>query len=56
VNFFRFEGRSNPDDNAILYVIETNDGTKGTLIQNHVFTDPAATQFMKRVQNIQNPS
>ena len=56
VNFFRFEGRSNPDDNAILYVIETNDGTKGTMIQNHLFTDPAATQFMKRVQNIQKPS
>jgi hypothetical protein len=29
VNFFRFEGESDPDDNAILYVIETTDGAKG---------------------------
>ncbi len=29
VNYFRFEGNS---DNAILLVIETADGTKGTLI------------------------
>ena len=32
INFFRFEGNSDPDDNAILYVLETQDGTKGTLI------------------------
>jgi hypothetical protein len=56
VNLFRFEGRSNPDDNAILYVIETNDGTKGTLIQNHVFADSTTSQFMKHLQNIQKPS
>lgn len=56
VNFFRFEGRSHPDDNAILYVIETNDGTRGTMIQNHVFADPSATQFMKRVKTIQKPT
>jgi hypothetical protein len=56
VNYFRFEGRSDPNDNAILYVIETNDGTRGTLVQNHVFTDPTATQFMKRVQTIQKPT
>jgi hypothetical protein len=56
VNFFRFEHQSNPHDKAILYVIETNDGTKGTLIENHVFSDATTNQFMKRVQNIQKPS
>ena len=34
VNFFRFEGFSNPNDNAIMYVIETSDGVKGTLIDS----------------------
>ena len=31
VNFYRFEGISDPDDMSILYAIETCDGTKGTL-------------------------
>lgn len=53
VNFFRFEGQSDPDDNAILYVIETNDGTKGTLIDAYgVYTDPNVSKFMKDVETI----
>ena len=54
VNFFRFEGQSDPDDNAILYVIETNDGTKGTLVDAYgVYTDPKVSNFMKDVETIQ---
>src|SRR5689334_8374466 len=53
VNFFRFEGESDPADNAILYVIETNDGIKGTLIDAYgVYNDPRLSKFMKEVQNI----
>src|SRR5215831_16582318 len=32
VNFFRFVGFAGARKNAVLYVLETNDGTKGTLI------------------------
>lgn len=32
VQTYRFEGFSNPDDNAVLYAIETEDGSKGTLM------------------------
>ena len=54
VNFFRFEGESDPDDNAILYIIETNDGTKGTLIDAYgVYNDPKLSQFLKDVEIIQ---
>lgn len=54
INFFRFEGPSNPDDNAILYVIETNDGRKGTLVDSYgVYTDAYVSQFVKDVENIQ---
>lgn len=54
VNFFRFEGQSDPDDNAILYVIETNDGTKGTLVDAYgVYNDPKVSSFMKDVEIIQ---
>lgn len=35
VKFYRFEGESNPSDNSILYVIETNDGKKGLLVDNY---------------------
>jgi hypothetical protein len=53
VNFFRFEGTSNPDDEAVLYVIETNDGIKGTLTDAYgVYMDPQIAAFMKRVEHI----
>lgn len=29
---FRFEGMSNPDDNSVLYIINTHDGEKGLLV------------------------
>ncbi|WP_419214160.1 phosphoribosylpyrophosphate synthetase [Maribacter sp. X9] len=32
IKFYRFEGDSNPDDNTILYVIETSSGDKGLLV------------------------
>jgi len=53
VNFFRFEGISDPDDNAILYVIETNDGTKGTLIDAYgIYNDSRISRFIKEVETI----
>jgi hypothetical protein len=53
VNFFRFEGLSDPEDNAILYIIETNDGTKGTLVDAYgVYSDPEIDKFMKAVEDI----
>jgi len=51
VNFFRFEGRSKPNDNAVLYVIETSDGTKGTLIDAYgMYNDARIGRFMKDVE------
>jgi hypothetical protein len=50
VNFYRFEGPSNPDDMSILYAIETVDGTKGTLIDAYgVYSDEATGAFMQDV-------
>jgi hypothetical protein len=54
VNFFRFEGASDPADNSILYVIETNDGTKGTLTDAYgPYADQAVTKFMDEVADIE---
>ena len=52
-NFFRFEGHSDPSENAILYVIETGDGTKGTLTDAYgPYADPDIDKFIKEVQDI----
>ena len=53
VNFFRFEGASDPADNTILYVIETNDGLKGTLVDAYgAYSDAKVNAFMKQVEDI----
>ena len=51
VNFYRFEGMSNPDDTSILYAIETCDGRKGTLINAYgLYSDDDLDKFMKEVE------
>ena len=54
VNFFRFEGQTDPGDSSILYVLETNDKTKGTLVDAYgADADVDKTLFIKEVENIQ---
>jgi hypothetical protein len=53
VNFFRFEGASDPADSAILYAIELNDGTKGTLTDAYgPYSDVQVEKFIKQVEDI----
>ncbi|NML21481.1 hypothetical protein HHL16_11385 [Pseudoflavitalea sp. G-6-1-2] len=35
IKTYRFEGMSNPDDSSILYIIETNTGKQGYLIDSY---------------------
>lgn len=50
VNFFRFEGISDPDDMSILYAIETTDGRKGTLVDAYgLYSDDETGEFMQSV-------
>jgi len=59
VNFFRYEGTSDPGDNSILYVIETDDGVKGTLVDGYGATsDEEVSKFIAKVEDIQkkNPT
>ena len=54
INFFRFEGQSDPNDNIIMYVIETSDGLKGTLIDAYgPYADRKLAEFMNQVESIQ---
>lgn len=51
VHFYRFEGESDPDDNAILYAIVTNDGEKGTLVDAYgIYSDTKIANFMQSVR------
>jgi hypothetical protein len=52
-NFYRFEGESDPSDNAILYAIETIDGKKGMLIDAYgAYSDGHISKFIQEVENI----
>jgi hypothetical protein len=54
INFFRFEGQNDPDDSSIMYVIETNDGKKGTVIDAYgAYADPDISAFFTAVETIQ---
>lgn len=53
VNFFRFEGNSDPEDNAIMYVIETDDGAKGTIVDAYgAYADENISKIIKQVEDI----
>lgn len=51
VNFYRFEGISNPDDMSILYAIETCDGRKGTLVDAYgLYSDDDTGAFLNKIE------
>jgi hypothetical protein len=53
IDFYRFEGLSDPADNAIMYVIETDDGVKGTLVDAYgTYADEHINKFMGEVEEI----
>jgi hypothetical protein len=54
INFFRFEGVSDPADNTILYQIQTADGLKGSLVDAYgPYSDAGVNAFMKQVEDIE---
>ena len=53
INFYRFEGQSDPADNAIMYVLEITDGGKGILIDAYgAYADVKVNEFMKEVEEM----
>jgi len=50
VDIFRFEGMSNPSDSSILYVIESCDGLKGTLVSSYgMYSDAMSNEMIKKL-------
>lgn len=53
VNFYRFEGESDPADMSILYAIETTDGVKGTLSDAFgTYAGRRVSDFIVKVEEI----
>ncbi|PTX15037.1 hypothetical protein C8N40_109135 [Pontibacter mucosus] len=53
VNFYRFEGESYPGDMAILYVLETDTGAKGTISDAYgTYADETVEAFMRQVRDL----
>ena len=53
-NFYRFEGQSSPEDNAILYLITSHDGIMGMLIDSYgADANEDISKFIKEVEDIQ---
>ncbi|WP_216690429.1 hypothetical protein [Hymenobacter siberiensis] len=53
VDFYRFEGESNPDDMSVLYAIEAHDGVKGTISNAYgTYADSDTDDFLKQVEDL----
>ena len=53
VDFYRFEGITDPADMSVLYVIETDDGAKGTLVDAYgTYADVEVAKVMTDVENV----
>jgi hypothetical protein len=53
VNFYRFEGVTDPADMSVLYVIEANDGAKGTLVDAYgAYSDFEVARVIRRIPTI----
>src|SRR4030095_2364982 len=48
--FHRFEGSSDPGDEAIVYAIESTNGQKGVLVNGFgVYSEPLSDEMMKKL-------
>ncbi|MGY2130714.1 hypothetical protein ACW9KT_00690 [Hymenobacter sp. HD11105] len=53
VDFYRFEGESDPDDMSILYALECADGTRGTISSAYGPNgDSDSLEFFKQVEDL----
>ncbi len=51
VEVYRFEGMSSTDDESVLYVIETKDGMKGTLVDAYgIYADSVSVEMIQKLK------
>ncbi|MEO8794300.1 MAG: phosphoribosylpyrophosphate synthetase [Daejeonella sp.] len=53
--YYRFEGMTSPDDNSVLYAIESNDGHRGVLIDAYgAYADEYKSAFLKDIPVVED--
>lgn len=51
--YYRFEGMSDPEDNSVIYAIESNQGHKGIIIDAYgAYSDEHKTAFISDIEVI----
>ncbi|RMA58007.1 phosphoribosylpyrophosphate synthetase [Ulvibacter antarcticus] len=51
IKYYRFEGMTDPGDNTILFVIETNDGKKGLLVDTYgADSGPVSREMIEKLR------
>lgn len=55
---YRFEGESNPDDEAVLYAITSlKHGVKGVLVNGYgIYEEPASSALVAKLRTHNNPN
>lgn len=49
---YRYEGNSDPGDEATVYAIESKSGIKGVLVTGYgIYTDPASSALLAKLHN-----
>lgn len=53
--YYRFEGMSDPEDNSIIYAIESKDGHRGIMIDAYgAYSDEHKTAFISNIEVVEN--
>ena len=52
---YRFEGMSNPDDNSVVYAIESNAGDKGVLVDSYgMYAESFTPEMIIKIKEYQS--
>ncbi|WP_242156835.1 phosphoribosylpyrophosphate synthetase [Aestuariivivens sediminis] len=49
IHTYRFDGMTNPQDDTIVFAIEANDGTKGTLVMSYSSKHDQNVELIKKI-------
>jgi hypothetical protein len=55
IEVYRFEGETDPADEAVVYAIESNSGLKGTLVNAYgMYADAMSDEMIKKISYHKN--